>query len=142
MIVVDASAWLSVLLPADIHHTYGRAWAAMMRAQRTSLVAPAPFPAEVIGVLERTGNSPSVIDDAIATMTASSPLTLYPVTLELGFFAAEVARGTAVRGADAVYLALAAWLDVPLVTWDKQQRERGALFCRTMTPVEAMEMAE
>jgi hypothetical protein len=31
---------------------------------------------------------------------------------------------------------------VPLVTWDKQQRERCAVFCRTMTPVEAMEMTE
>jgi hypothetical protein len=37
-------------------------------------------------------------------------------------------------------VALAAWLDLPLVSWDRQQRERGETFCRTMTPVEAMEM--
>jgi predicted nucleic acid-binding protein len=52
--------------------------------------------------------------------------------------AAEIARAAKIRGADAVFVALARGLDIPLVTWDKQQQERGGLFCRTMTPVEAM----
>jgi predicted nucleic acid-binding protein len=43
------------------------------------------------------------------------------------------------KGTDAVFVALASQLDLPLVSWDRQQRERGAGFCRTMTPVEAME---
>jgi predicted nucleic acid-binding protein len=51
-----------------------------------------------------------------------------------------VAANVALRGSDALYVALATKLDLPLVTWDKQQRERGAVFCRTMTPVEAMEL--
>ena len=65
---------------------------------------------------------------------------IHPVTVELGMLAAVAARTTAVRGADAVYLALAAELGIPLVTWDRQQRERGSVFCRTMTPIEAMEV--
>ncbi|MEZ4530021.1 MAG: hypothetical protein R2855_03235 [Thermomicrobiales bacterium] len=68
--------------------------------------------------------------------------TLHSISLPLGLLAADIARHASIRGSDAVFLALAATLDLPLVTWDKQQRERGRLFCRTMTPVEAMEMAE
>ncbi len=67
---------------------------------------------------------------------------IHEITRELARSSAEVARIAALRGSDAVYVALASHLDVPLVSWDNQQRERGGMFCRTMTPVEAMEMAE
>ena len=53
-------------------------------------------------------------------------------------FSAEVAVMSQLKGADAAFVALAAALEIPLLTWDKQQGERGARFCRTMTPVEAM----
>ena len=67
---------------------------------------------------------------------------IHDISRELAKSSAEVARIAALRGSDAIYVALAAHLDVPLVSWDTQQRERGAMFCRTITPVEAMEMAE
>ncbi len=142
MIVIDASVWLSVILSEDKHHPEARAWSGLMLLNGTELAVPAHFPAEVIGVLQRTGNPENIIESAIATLTGAGPLTMHPVTVELGLFSVEVARRTAVRGADAVYLALAARLEAPLVTWDRQQRERGRSICRTMTPIEAMEMTE
>jgi len=35
---------------------------------------------------------------------------------------------------DAIYLALAAKVGESLVTWDRQQRERGASLATTLTP--------
>lgn len=142
MIVIDASVWVSVILAADAHHPETRAWSDLVAQQGTTFVVPAHFPAEVVGVLRRTGNLDNLIDDAIETISGGSPFTIYPISVELGLFSAEAARATATRGADAVYVALAALLDAPLVTWDRQQRDRGGRFCRTMTPLEAMEMAQ
>jgi predicted nucleic acid-binding protein len=41
------------------------------------------------------------------------------------------------RGADAVYVALARRLGMPLVTWDAEQRERAKPVVRVVTPEEA-----
>jgi predicted nucleic acid-binding protein len=65
---------------------------------------------------------------------------LHELDLTNSLLAARVSASTGLKGADAVFVALAAWLDLPLVTWDRQQRERGSVFCRTMTPVEAREV--
>lgn len=54
---------------------------------------------------------------------------------ERGRRAAGVAAATGVRGADAVYLELAAQRREPLVTWDRQQLQRGAAVARVQTPL-------
>jgi predicted nucleic acid-binding protein len=142
VIVIDASVWLSVILSSDVHHPETRAWSDLISQLGTELAVPAHFPAEVIGVLQRTNHLDNLIDDAIETIVGRGPFTIHPVSVELGLFSAEAARVTAMRGADAVYVALAAWLDTPLITWDRQQRDRGKLFCRTMTPVEALALED
>jgi predicted nucleic acid-binding protein len=48
--------------------------------------------------------------------------------------AARVAGRLRVRGADAVYIAAAAGLRLPLVTWDVEQRERAAGFVEVLVP--------
>jgi predicted nucleic acid-binding protein len=44
------------------------------------------------------------------------------------------AAARSLRGADAVYVALADLLDLPLVTWDREQRERAGRRVRVITP--------
>lgn len=140
MIVIDASVWISVLLPEDAHYSEAGAWLASAYLDQDVFAVPAHFPAEIIGVLRRTHHPEAILDETFEMIGNSDLFAIHPVSVELGMLAAVAARTTAVRGADAVYLALAAELGIPLVTWDKQQRERGAAFCRTMTPVEAIEL--
>lgn len=42
------------------------------------------------------------------------------------------------RAPDVLYVALAVELGVPLISWDRQQRERAATLVDVMTPVEAL----
>ncbi len=42
------------------------------------------------------------------------------------------------RGADAIYLAMASRLAIPLVTWDLEQRRRGAASAVVLSPSEAI----
>ena len=142
MIVIDASVWLSAILPADVHYQYTVPWKHRVEVSGEPIAVPAHFPAEVAGVLSRTGSDHSFIADTLDQIGSERLFTIYPISAAFGRLCAEMASLAAVRGSDAIYLALAQFLDVPMLTWDKQQRERGAMFCRTMTPVEVMEMAE
>ncbi|MSQ13676.1 MAG: hypothetical protein EXR47_06065 [Dehalococcoidia bacterium] len=63
---------------------------------------------------------------------------LVAVERDLGQEAANVASTLRLRGADAVYVALARRLGMPLVTWDREQRGRVAPTICTMTPAEAL----
>jgi predicted nucleic acid-binding protein len=139
VIVIDASVWLSAILPTDAHYHYTVPWKNQIEVSREPIAVPAHFPAEVAGVLSRTGSDRTFIAGTLDLIGSERLFTIYPISAAFGRLCAEVASVAAVRGSDAIYLALAQFLDVPMLTWDRQQRERGAMFCRTMTPVEAID---
>lgn len=138
--VIDASVWLSASLNTDINYRSSAQWIRMMNRASSRVSAPAHFPAEVIGVIRRIGPAAGSIHLTTRSLFESEFFAIYEITLDLALLSAEIAGRAAIRGSDAVYVALASMLGSPLVTWDRQQRERGAQFCRTMTPVEAMEI--
>lgn len=140
MIVVDTSVWIGATLPGDVHFAVTQPWMGQVELTQTRFAVPAHFLAEVSGVLARIGTNDSFVQAVIEHINSSERFEIYPISSGDGLFGAEIAWRARVRGADAIYIALANQLDVPLVSWDRQQRERGALFCRTMTPVEAMEL--
>jgi len=57
-----------------------------------------------------------------------------PLDLPRATAAGGVAANLGLRGADAVYIALAQQLGVTLVTWDREQLTRGAAMVLTRTP--------
>ena len=63
---------------------------------------------------------------------------LASVDAELAQLGAELAADRHLRGADALYIALAHRLSVPLVTWDREQRERGQEVRAAWTPAEVL----
>ena len=48
--------------------------------------------------------------------------------------AARLASDLQIRGADAVYVALAQQLSLPLIAWDQEQLSRAATIVQTWTP--------
>jgi predicted nucleic acid-binding protein len=141
VIIVDTSAWLAGVLATDVHFQETQPLMDRMRLGHIRLHVPAHFPAEVAGVLSRIGEPGQFIVEMIEIIGGDSLFTMHPISTRLGLLAADIARHARIRGSDAVFLALAAYLDLPLVSWDRQQRERGSVFCRTMTPVEAIELS-
>ncbi|HET9659831.1 MAG TPA: type II toxin-antitoxin system VapC family toxin [Thermomicrobiales bacterium] len=140
MIVIDTSAWIAGLMRGDAHHAGTVPFLRLMESRSTQNYVPAHFLAEIAGVLARTGERGEIIEREIGSIEKSGRFHIAPVSVGLGLLAAEIARVAKIRGADAVFVALARGLDFPLITWDRQQRERGSVFCRTMTPVEAMDL--
>jgi predicted nucleic acid-binding protein len=90
----------------------------------TMLIMPVLALVEVVGaVVRRTGHEDlgrQVIED----MTRASDLRLIPVGMDLARAAATLAASYRLRGADAIYAALADNLGLPLVTLDRELRIR------------------
>jgi predicted nucleic acid-binding protein len=140
MMVVDASVWISTILVGDANHRPSIAWLAMFNQAGLTAAVPAHFPAEVSGATHRIDPAGRSLQRTIASLFGTDFFAIHPIDLDLAHSAAEIAGRSAMRGSDAVYVALASRLDLPLLTWDQEQGERGRLFCRTMTPLEMMEL--
>jgi predicted nucleic acid-binding protein len=140
VIVVDTSVWVSAHQSEDVHFSESLSWYEFWTVRELELHFPLLVVPEIAGVLSRKGIPPADVAKSIGDLVGSRTSLLHELDLTNSLLAARVSASTGLKGADAVFVALAAWLDLPLVTWDRQQRERGSVFCRTMTPVEAREV--
>jgi len=61
-------------------------------------------------------------------------MTQIPLDLSLAFRAAEIAIENRLRGADAVYAAVAENFDATLVSWDEEMLERCPLSVQAISP--------
>ncbi|MFW5943585.1 MAG: PIN domain-containing protein, partial [Chloroflexota bacterium] len=71
-----------------------------------------------------------VVDHVLSTPN----LHLVNLDKELGKLAAQLAAEHRLRGADAIYVAVAHRLQVPLISWDREQVERAKAVIIARTP--------
>ena len=90
---------------------------------------------EFAGALSRRGVHSSTVAGLLEGVRALPDLSLAEVDDELIAHATRIAITRRMRGADAIYLALAEMRDVPLITWDRQQAEAAG--ARGFTPDDA-----
>lgn len=134
MPVIDASVWVSRFLRTDVAHERSKKWFAEAAEKQLTLYVPALVLPEVAAAVARTIEGPSgdeLANEALAVLRASG-VKVIDVSTSLALKAAQIASQCRVRGCDAVYLALAEQLSVPLVTLDKQQNDRGAAVVQTI----------
>ncbi|MBI2207284.1 MAG: type II toxin-antitoxin system VapC family toxin [Candidatus Rokubacteria bacterium] len=137
MIVVDASVWVSRLFDADVNHEASRRWLVDQVANAVPLIGPALLLPEVAGAISRRSARPRLGRVAIAMLRRIPTLRLVSIDEQGAVIASELAARLALRGADAVYVATAHILGVPLVTWDAEQRDRGGRVIAVRTPADA-----
>lgn len=133
MIAVDASVWVSLLIPQDIHHQTSRRWLDQYTLGGGLISAPMLLLAEVAGAVSRRLSDPQWGSQAANRLLRTSGLRLLTHDLAFGRTAAQLAD-LRIRGADATYVAAAYVLHVPLVTWDNEQRQRAASVVAVQTP--------
>jgi predicted nucleic acid-binding protein len=117
MVVVDANVFVSLLVPADVHHERCVVWLRARLSAGETLVAPAILLPEVGGSVSRRASETSG-RNAIADLRRIRTLRLVPIDGKLAALAADLAVAHGLRGADAVYAAVADALHVSLVTLD------------------------
>ena len=131
-VVIDASVWVSRQSARDPHHEPTVDW---FQHQTGALqIAPILMLAEVAGALSRITGMPRIGHDSVQHLLRLPTLRLVPLDAPLGERAVLVAAELGLRGADAVYVAVAERLGLPLVTWDDDQRRRASRLISVRRP--------
>lgn len=142
MMVADASVWVSRFLPEDAFHHASRTWLIDVTLAGMVIFAPTIVLAEVSGSIARRTDNEQLGYQIVQQIRQLPTLQLITVDDVLGQLAAQIASTYRLRGADAVYLAVAHRFQVPLVSWDREQLARAAALVTTYQPGETIDRAE
>jgi predicted nucleic acid-binding protein len=135
---VDASVFVNAFNPRENGHAASRALLAAIRAAEDPIIVPTLLVTEIASAVARaSGDVVGALEYAYAA--ASLPqVTLVTLTAGMAREAAELAATHRLRGADAVYLAVARRYGTVLVSRDSEQRKRGAAVAACHTPEQAL----
>lgn len=133
-VVVDASVWVSRLVIGDVHHARCQMWFQAQATNGDLLVAPVFVLAEVAGAISRRTGHRMLAHRAVGLLQKLASLRLVSLDASLAGLAAQLAADHALRGADAVYVATALRLGLPLVTLDGEQLHRAQAIISAMSP--------
>jgi predicted nucleic acid-binding protein len=101
---------------------------------RAKLFSPTLLLADVAGALSRRIGQSELAHQAVQMLLRLTELRLVPVDGRLGRSAAQLAAEIGLRGVDAVYVATAHQLKVPLVTLDREQQARAGRLVEVGSP--------
>ena len=79
-VVVDASIWVSRLIPQDEHHELCQKWLAQQRIGGVTLVSPSLLLPEVAGAISRRTGDPTLAEKAVHNLQALPGLWLVELT--------------------------------------------------------------
>jgi len=136
-VVVDASVWVSSMRKEDVNHNVSRLWMKKFVTHGGFMVATTFLYIEVAAAISRQTRDASLAQQAIRDLGAfKASHDLHVSTLNSAFIrrATNVAIDLRLRAGDATYVALAYQLNIPLVSWDKEQLERASSLVTTYTP--------
>ena len=138
MYVVDASVWVSRFVPTDVHYQPSHEWLGKQVELNEVIVSPAILLAEVGGAMARRSKDSILASQALDLVVRLPNVQLVSIDAALATLSAQTAVSFSLRGADSFYVALAHRLGIPLITWDREQRERSGSLISSLTPVEAL----
>jgi predicted nucleic acid-binding protein len=134
LVVVDASVWISNLLVQDRNHTSAVTWINNHLASGGRLVAPVMLTLETAGAVTRISQNHRLAHQIIRNMYVLPSLQLVPIDQFLLDEAVDIAITFRLKGPDALYVAVAKQLGIPLVTFDQEQLTRPAGVITTISP--------
>ena len=135
---VDASVFVNAFNPHEDGHQESLAILAAIQEDGDPIVVPTLLLPEIGSAVARaTDDRAGALQYATAT-GALPHLTLVSLTPAMARQAAELAAAHRLRGADAVYLAVARRYGTTMVTRDQSQRSRAFAVVSCQTPEEAL----
>ena len=132
--IVDASVWVARFLAADRHHGVAMACITALLERESRLVIPVLAWPEVAGTIARRTGVAENGHDAVGIIRGLRWIESIPLDQSLAHEATQIAGSRRLRGADAVYVALAVMRRVPLITLDAEMLERARGVADVFTP--------
>lgn len=131
-VVVDASVWVSRLMLDDANHQASVAWSDRYILAQGILVAPEFVVVELAATLSRITQQPTSAKQA--AMALYNDFSIKAVDTTLLHWAIDTAANLRLKAGDAIYIALAHQLGIPLISLDKEQLARAAPLVETFSP--------
>jgi predicted nucleic acid-binding protein len=131
MMVVDATVWVGWLLSRDAHHASCRTWLEQQALAGTELAMPSIAAVEIAGAVARRVHAAPLGRAACARVLRFPRLRIYDLPFRRAMAAVDLADVAHMRGADLIYVQLAAELKVALITLDREQAKRGSAVVAT-----------
>ncbi|MGH2558398.1 MAG: PIN domain-containing protein [Thermomicrobiales bacterium] len=104
------------------------------RARRGNAPPPTLVTAEVAGAIARLSGNSEAGHQAAARLRSTYGVELFDLDDEREANGAQLAANLRLRGADAIYVAIAHEVGAPLATWDREQRERASVLIHAFEP--------
>ena len=132
--IVDASVWVANVINEDAHHEVSLAFMHRFIMERQIATVPLLVWAEIAGaVARRTGDADRGMK--VAGLIAAQVWVMgVPLDASQASASMRLAATLRLRGADAVYVALAATYREPLITLDSEMLERARGVAEVLTP--------
>lgn len=134
MYTIDASVHVSALNPAEAGSESSREFLALVQRERMPLFCPTLLLVEVAAAVARALGDAGRAVALAASLRGWSNQALVPLDEGVAVRAIDLAATAQLRGADAVYAAVAQQYGTTLVTLDRQQLERLQSVVRTARP--------
>lgn len=125
VLTLDASILVAACRPREAGHRAAASLLAAVRAVGAPLIEPALLPVEVAAALSRTGTEPELARDYALALLGLPRFTLVALDERLARQAADLAARHRLRGAEALYVAVALLYGASLVTLDREQLRRA-----------------
>ena len=131
---VDASVFVNAINPHEQGHAASLQALTRIHERGDPIVVPALLLTEVASALGRATGEASAALDYVEAIVALPNVSIVTMTTTVARQAASLAATHRLRGADAVYVAVALRYGAVLVTRDGEQRTRGAAAVTCQSP--------
>ena len=121
-VVVDASVWVARLIENDEFHDLSSQWLDRQRSQGVQFISPTLLLVEVAAAISRRTGASVPAKQAAEALENLPNLRLVGMDQGVVEAAVQVGAELGVRGADALYVAIAKLLTLPLATLDSDQQ--------------------
>lgn len=132
-VVVDASLLTSWFLMQDVNYTKSDVWFSHYLAADGIVSIPEFALVELSASIVRQTQQPSLAK-SIAVSLYRRPFQVRSLDRGLVATSIDIAADLRLKAGDAIYVALAHQLGIPLVSWDKEQLQRASTLIETYTP--------
>ena len=131
---IDASVLVAVARAPETHHATSIDFLRRVEEQAANLFCPTLVLAECSAAIARQTDRPILAERMVTFIERLPNLLLIPLDIPLARRAAYLAIAHRLRGADAVYIAVAEAFGATLITWDAEMLQRGPAAVMTITP--------
>jgi predicted nucleic acid-binding protein len=141
-LTIDTSVFVSRLRETDASHEVSRRFLQALADKPVIVILPTLVSPEIAGAVRRFTGDTASARDSLRILDLLPNLTMITVDDRVADEATSIAVASGMKGADAVFAAVANLFDAVLVSLDVSQRERCPGSTRALTPEEASEEVE